>query len=129
MFTFHYKFMIALSLSLLISACNSENSKNIADGEKLFNQRTIGFTQAPGCVLCHSLAQGIQLVGPSLYAIGQRAGQIKPNMDAKQYLYEAIIDPAAYTVHGYRHDQMYPHYANDLEPQEIQSLIEFLLTQ
>jgi nitric oxide reductase subunit C len=113
-------------IALLLSACNNELDKNIAYGEKLFQQDRIGFTQAPGCILCHSLQKGIITAGPSLHGIAQRAKQIQVK-DAKQYIRTSITDPAAYVVDGYRHDQMYPHYANDLDNEEIEALVDFLI--
>jgi cytochrome c551/c552 len=113
-------------IALLLSACNNEIDRNIAYGKKLFQQDRIGFTQAPGCILCHSLQKGIRAAGPSLYEIAQRAKQIYAS-DAEQYIRTSITDPAAYVVDGYRHDQMYPHYENDLDNEEIEALVDFLM--
>jgi nitric oxide reductase subunit C len=118
--------LIFFIIALLLSACNNELDKNIAYGKKLFQQDRIGFTQAPGCILCHSLQKGIIAAGPSLYGIAQRAKQIQVK-DAEQYIRTSITDPAAYVVDGYRHDQMYPHYANDLDKEEIEALVNFLM--
>ena len=118
--------LIFFIIALLLSACNNELDKNIAYGEKLFQQDRIGFTQAPGCILCHSLQKGIIAAGPSLYGIAQRAKQMQTK-DVEQYIRISITDPAAYVVDGYRHDQMYPHYANDLDNEEIEALVDFLM--
>ena len=128
MFQFYSKLLLLFIMSILLIACSNENTNPLSQGEQLFKQQRIGFVQAPGCILCHSLQQGIIVAGPSLYAIGERANQIKPNMNAQQYIYESIIDPAAYVVEGYRHDLMYPHYANDLEAEEIKALVDFLIS-
>ena len=121
---------IFLLMSTLLVACNrdAEKTQSVVQGEQLFKGNRIGFVQAPGCILCHSLKKGIRTAGPSLYAIGERANHIKENMSAKQYIYESIVNPAAYVVDGYRHDLMYPHYENDLETAEINALVDFLIT-
>ena len=130
MFYFFKKIAIILLLSTLLAACNSDNknTQQIEKGAQLFKQERIGFVQATGCILCHSLAKGIRVAGPSLYAIGERANHRVENMNAKQYLYASIVNPSAYVVEGYRHDLMYPHYENDLETEEINALVDFLIT-
>lgn len=106
----------------------NEEEQKIEQGRTLFQQHEIGFVKAPGCSLCHSLIKDFKLAGPSLYGIGQRAATRKPNMTAADYIRESIINPSVYVVDGYRHDLMYQHYENDLEAEEIESLIAFLLT-
>lgn len=127
---YFYKALIWFLMTTLLTACDVDNGNTqvITKGEQLFKQDRIGFVQAPGCILCHSLKKGIRAAGPSLYKIGERAAQIKENMDARQYIYESIIKPTAYVVEGYRHDMMYPHYDNDLEAEEINALVDFLIT-
>ena len=130
MFYKSYTLTALLLTPLLFSACgNNEKDKQVAYGKQLFEQREIGFVKAPGCVLCHSLIKDFKLAGPSLYNIGKRAAKVKENMTAKEYIEESILNPSAYVVDGYRHDVMYPHYENDLEPEELESLVQFLLTQ
>jgi len=129
---YFYKVLMLLLMSIVLTACkggnNNDNSQKITKGEQLFKQDRIGFVQAPGCILCHSLKKGIIAAGPSLYEIGERAIDMQSNMNAKQYIYESIVKPNAYVVEGYRHDLMYPHYANDLEVEEINALVDFLIT-
>jgi cytochrome c553 len=127
MYNFFYKLLILLAISIFLIACDNQKRQEVTQGEKLFKQDKIGFVQAPGCILCHSLDKGIQTAGPSLYAIGQRAANTQSNMNARQYIYDSIVNPNAYVVYGYRHDLMYPHYANDLEADEIKALVDFLV--
>jgi len=127
MYNFFYKLLILLAISISLIACDNQKPPEITKGEQLFNQARIGFVQAPGCILCHSLKKGIQTAGPSLYKIGQRAANTQANMTARQYIYDAIVNPNAYVVDGYRHDLMYPHYADDLEAEEIKALVDFLV--
>jgi len=124
------KLITLLCSSLLFSACGSnEQELKIEQGRKLFEQHDIGFVEAPGCSLCHSLIKDFKLAGPSLYGIGKRAATTKAGMTAHDYLYESIVNPSVYVVDGFRHDLMYPYYENDLEVEEIESLIAFLMTQ
>lgn len=118
-------------LALFLTACggNSKQEEQLSQGEKLFKQQEIGFVKAPGCIICHSLIKDFKLAGPSLYGIGKRAATRKKDMTAKEYITESITKPSAYVVDGYRHDVMYPHYENDLEPEEIENLVTFLLKQ
>jgi nitric oxide reductase subunit C len=64
-------------------------------------------TTPPGCFACHSVAPGVNLVGPSLAGLGGRAGQIvrSPDYhgkatDAAGYIRESILQPSAYVVAG-----------------------------
>jgi nitric oxide reductase subunit C len=64
-------------------------------------------TSPPGCFACHSVAPGVNLVGPSLAGLGGRAGQIvrRPDYhgkatDAAGYIRESILQPSAYVVAG-----------------------------
>ncbi len=52
------------------------------------------------CEICHQIGQkGTR--APDLAGIGARAGKTKPGMSGKQYLIEALVDPAAHLVEGY----------------------------
>lgn len=119
---------IILTATLLLSACDEE-SKQVDQGKKLYEQESIGFTNAPGCPICHSLIKDFKLAGPSLYGIAERAKKAKAGMSAEEYIRESIVNPSIYVVDGFRHDVMYPYYGNDLEQEEIDNLIAFLLTQ
>jgi nitric oxide reductase subunit C len=64
-------------------------------------------TSPPGCFACHSVAPGVNLVGPSLAGLGGRASQIvrSPDYhgkatDAAGYIRESILQPSAYVVAG-----------------------------
>lgn len=130
MFHKNHNLTLLLFISLLLNACGtSEKNSKIEQGRVLFEQRDIGFVKAPGCILCHSLKKGFKAAGPSLYGISKRAANIKTGTTAKKYIHESIINPSIYVVDGYRHDLMYPHYENDLEPDELENLVTFLLTQ
>jgi cytochrome c len=49
-------------------------------------------------------------------------------MTAAEYLRQSIVDPDAYVVEGYRAGQMLPVYAERLSPEQIEALVDYLLT-
>ncbi len=85
------------------------------------------FTSA-GCVACHSLQPGVQIVGPSQSDVGTRAVSRKPGYSAELYLYESITRPNAYLVEGFLPDLMPQTFKDTLKPEDLANLIAFLLT-
>lgn len=101
---------------------------NAANGEKLFNSPTIGENNAPGCVTCHSLEEGVIVVGPSQAGLATRAGQRVAGQTAGEYLHNSIVNPNAYVVEGFTEGVMYQNYATDLTPEQIDDLVAYLET-
>ena len=73
----------------------------MALGERLFRSAT------PACNACHSVAPGVNMAGPSLAGIGERAtktigsGDYKGKAkDPRAYVHEAIVEPSAHVVPG-----------------------------
>jgi mono/diheme cytochrome c family protein len=75
------------------------------------------------CAACHGAADG---TGPSLGGMAERAAARIPGMSAADYLYQSIVDPGAYPVSGYQ-SVMPTDFAQRLTPQEISSLVKFIL--
>ncbi len=96
----------------------------VAMGKELFNQNPLG-TNA-GCITCHSLEPGVQLVGPSLAGMATTAAERVEGMSAEEYIRQSIVDPNAYTVEGFPEGLM-PAYS-DLSPEQIDALVAFLMT-
>lgn len=94
-------------------------------GEELFNQRVVGSN--PGCVTCHSLDEGVLLVGPSLAGMADRAGTTVPGLSAADYLRQSITEPDAFVVDGFAEGQMPGGWDESLSPLQIESLVDFLL--
>ncbi len=113
-------------ISLLLSACAPNNPE--VQGKHLFEQVHIGKNNVIGCVSCHTIRVDIKTTGPSLYGIGLRAGLMIEGTSARQYLKESIINPDAFIVSGYSPAVMYAHYHSELNDQEIDSLVSYLLT-
>ncbi len=103
-------------------------------GERLFR------TVAPACNACHSIAPGVNMAGPTLAGSVARAEERIASGDyegsatnAAEYLRESIVDPSRYLVPGAMYSAdgtsfMPNAYANDLAPEQIDQLVEYLLT-
>lgn len=48
------------------------------------------------CLKCHSLEAGENGFGPSLHGIANVAATRKPGLSAQEYLWESVVDPAAF---------------------------------
>lgn len=101
---------------------------NAANGERLFAQATIGPANAPGCITCHSLEEGVVLTGPAQNDVGARAAGRVPGMSAEDYLHESIVDPNAYIVEGFDAGVMYQTFGEELTEEQINDLVAYLLT-
>ena len=82
-----------------------------------------------GCKACHSLADAgaTAKVGPNLDALAEVAAKRKPGTPAKRYVRESIVNPRAFTVRGFPPRTMPTDYEEQLQPQEIDALVEYLL--
>jgi len=119
---------IALLLFFIIlSACSPEKDTSI-DGEELFHSPHIGKNHVIGCISCHSLKTEIQTVGPSLKGLSLRAGLLIPNLSAQQYIKQSITNPDAYIVAGFSPAVMFSHYKDELQADEIEALVSYLMT-
>ncbi len=102
---------------------------NAENGEKLYKQTTIGSASAPGCITCHSLEEGVVLVGPSHYGVATRSAAAVAGMSAEEYIRESIVDPDAHIVDGFTAGVMYQNYGAELPEAQINDIVAFLVTQ
>ena len=105
-----------------------------AAGEQLFSEPNIG------CSGCHSIAPGVDLAGPSLAGVGERARQTVVDDGytgsadtGAGYLRESIIAPSAHLVGGDRFSAngtsfMPTNYGKDLDSDQIDALVDYLST-
>ena len=103
-------------------------------GEALFR------TSPPGCFSCHSVSPGVNLAGPSLADIGERAGtRVKsPDYhgqatDAAGYIRESILHPSAYLVPGATYSGggrsfMPDNFGTLLKAEQVDQLVAYLRT-
>jgi nitric oxide reductase subunit C len=94
----------------------------------------------PACSACHSTVSGINLVGPSLAGVADRARTVlgSPDYhgqahDAAAYIRESIVNPGAYLVAGPNYapggqSLMPTNFAQTLTPKQIDELVAYLLT-
>jgi len=110
------------------------NENPMALGERLFRSVT------PACNACHSVAPGVNMAGPSLAGIGERAektigakdykGKAK---DVQGYIRESIVQPSAHLVPGAMYSAngvsfMPNTYGKSLTPEQIDQLAAYLVT-
>lgn len=88
----------------------------------------------PRCIACHLIGDhgNPNGPGPSLNGIGTRAGERVPGLSAREYIRQSILDPSAYLVEecpaGPCIDTMPKTFGEQLDEEEVQILIDFLLT-
>lgn len=118
---------------LLLAGCGP--SGDAAAGEQLYNQLTLGRTDAPGCVTCHSPEPDVVRVGPSHAGLATRAAERIESPDytgaattAREYLRESILEPNAFVVPGFAPDVMFQRYQATLTPGQVDDLVAYLLT-
>jgi cytochrome c553 len=132
--------LLIVALVMVLAACGGGEADSgggeaasaggdAARGEELYKQTIIGEASAPGCITCHSLDEGVVLVGPSHNGMGSRANGAVAGLSADEYLKQSITEPNAHITDGYTEGVMYQFYANDLSEQEIADLVAFLKTQ
>ena len=98
-----------------------EGEDPVAAGREIF--------QSAGCNACHTLgdAEAQATVGPELNQLAAVAADREPGKTAEDYVKEAIVDPPAFVVDGYSGDTMPKTYEDQLTPEEIDTLVKYLL--
>jgi len=94
----------------------------------------------PGCAACHSIAPGVNIVGPTLSGIATTAaarvrgadyhGKAK---DGPAYIRESIVDPNAHVLTGPTYSAggrslMPGDYTQTLKPEQVDQIVAYLLT-
>jgi mono/diheme cytochrome c family protein len=112
---------LILTSALFLASCGGGGDTSgdpVAAGEDLFAEVVIG-TQA-GCITCHSLDEGVVIVGPSMAGVGARLDEAA--------MRESILDPNAVLVEGFPADTMPPVWADELSDEQVDQLVAYLLT-
>jgi nitric oxide reductase subunit C len=103
-------------------------------GRALFN------ATPPGCAACHSVAPGVNIVGPTLAGIaGTAAERLRDPQyrgtakDLAGYVRESIVDPHAYVLPGVTYSAggrslMPTGYDQSLKPEQVDQLVAYLMT-
>jgi cytochrome c oxidase subunit II len=102
-------------------AAPEEGESPIAAGREIFI--------SAGCNACHTLddADATAEVGPDLNELAAVAEDRDPKQSAEEYVEESIVDPPASVVKGYSGDTMPGNFADQLTPEEIDTLVKYLL--
>lgn len=128
------QFTVLVVLGLVLGACGgrvaekADRSDPVAFGEELYNSTPIGAASSPGCITCHSLEEGITIVGPTHAGLAVRAASAVPGQSTEEYLRESIINPDAHITDGFKAGTMYSNYGNELSDEEIEALVAYMLT-
>ena len=114
---------VVLTFAIVLAACGGGGETSGGDdaavaGKALFAETVIG-AQA-GCSTCHSLDEGVVIVGPSMYGVGSRlsADEIR----------QSILDPNAVLVDGFPANTMPPVWEDELSDEQVDQLVAYLLT-
>jgi nitric oxide reductase subunit C len=106
----------------------------MALGERLFR------SASPACNACHSVAPGVNMAGPSLAGLGERASKAiaAPDYkgkakDVETYVRESITEPSAHLVPGAMYSAdgtsfMPNTYGQSLKPEQVDQLSAYLLS-
>jgi mono/diheme cytochrome c family protein len=88
--------------------------------------------EANQCLGCHTAGdRGNGVVGPSLNGLAARVDTYGLAQSAEAYVYEALVDPAAYLPASCPSGQcanVMPSYADRLSDDEVNALVAFLLS-
>jgi len=125
----------SLVLALAISASSSSDSAPIDSGSyaDALNTALTGADAAIGerliketdCAACHLTGDGS--TAPRFAGLASVAGARRPPLKAGQYLYEAIVFPAAHLVDGYA-NAMPNDYGERFSLADLGHMIAYLLT-
>jgi mono/diheme cytochrome c family protein len=114
-------FPALLLVALALSGCGRSDSlgPNVEAGRLLFGEH---------CASCHSLSPDTVIVGPSLAGVASQVEDNPLGLEAAAYLRSSIVTPKADIVEGFS-DLMPVDFERKLTPEQLQALIDFLLTQ
>lgn len=107
---------------LVITATDVPPDPSRDDGRRVFNSRSAG------CQICHSVEEGQDGVGPTLYGVADRAGSTVEGLSTRQYLRQSILLPDQHIVDGWPSGQMLPIYRERLTEEDLDALLTYLET-
>ena len=105
------------SASYASALATARAEANVEIGERLVTETD--------CATCHLTGEG--RTAPLFGGLASMAGARRPPLNAEQYLYEAIVYPAAHLVDGYA-NAMPIDYGDRFSLTEIGHMIAYLLT-
>lgn len=82
-----------------------------------------------GCVQCHAVS-GLEgangTLGPPLDGLAERAATRVKGVEAREYVKQSILEPAAYQPEGFLN--VMPSFKDRLSTQELDTLVDWLLS-
>ncbi len=119
--------VLLLSCCFLMVACQSIEptapptptlTAELAQGKQLFSQH---------CGSCHAIEADTVIVGPSLFAVADRAEDRAPDMTPQQYVELSILQPEAILVPGY--DNVMPtNFGTRLTGEELDAIVAYVMS-
>ena len=130
LFTVVVLMLTALALTACGGGGSSTEGPDIAKGEQLYNQATLGSNSAEGCASCHKFdaSEGDETDAPFTAGTATKAEGRVPGLSAEEYILESIVNPDAYVVEGFNAGDMYQTWEAELSEQEMADIVAYLLT-
>lgn len=113
---------------LIINRELSQIPENLSEASIVNGSQLVQGNELMSCVACHNISTNQDRESaPTLYTIGQNAGNRVDGMSAEEYLYFSLVDPDSYIVEDYQAGQ-HPNYIDTLSLEEISDIVAYLLT-
>lgn len=117
---------ILVAQALLVSACATARPASVPPLGPVETRGRATFKAY--CARCHATTGDTVVVGPSLAGIATLGATRVEGMDAEAYIRESILDPTAYMVEGFPEGLMPLELVVDLEPDDLDDLVTYLMT-
>jgi len=118
-------------LLLFLVACSNGDSADAAEEATLEPESAAGHGKTlftAHCATCHSVDEGIVIVGPSLAGVASTADSRVEGLDAETYFSNSILYPDSFVAEGYNAGTMQQNFASILTSEEVTKLVAYLLT-
>jgi mono/diheme cytochrome c family protein len=125
----HRTILLATCIGLLLAGCSGSSGPTPTPTIDPASDAGVGRTlfQA-NCAACHSTAEAVMLVGPSLAHIATTSPTRVEGLSAEDYLRESIVAPDAYTVDGFLEGTMQQNFGQVLTSEEVDHIVAYLMT-
>jgi mono/diheme cytochrome c family protein len=125
----HRSIILATLICILLAACAGSSTPTVTPTLDPASDAGQGRTlfQA-NCATCHSTAEAVLLVGPSLAHIGTTAKTRVEGLSAEDYLHESVVAPNAYVVDGFLEGTMQQNFGQVLTSDELDQIVAYLMT-